>query len=130
MTDTSDSPFAAVASLAEALAENERLRDRVLSLECSNDALEREQFLGELRARIKTQDDAASITAKQYERQISRQQVRIAELEAEAGRLRDRILDLEAKLAILCGSLAKRAVMPEDEQPTIIDYDVRPNAPR
>jgi hypothetical protein len=49
---------------------------------------------------------------------------------AENERLRDRVLDLEAKLAILCGSLAKRAVMPEDEQPAVIHHDVPPSAPR
>lgn len=49
---------------------------------------------------------------------------------AELQRAYDRILDLEAKLAILCGSLAKRAVMPEDDQPAIIHHDVEPNAPR
>jgi cell division septum initiation protein DivIVA len=49
---------------------------------------------------------------------------------AENERLRARVLDLEAKVAILCGSLAKRAVMPEDEQPAIIHHDVKPNAPR
>ena len=51
-----------------------------------------------------------------------------AQLLAENERLRDRVLDLEAKLAILCGSLAKRAV--EDDQPAIIHHDVPPNAPR
>jgi hypothetical protein len=51
-------------------------------------------------------------------------------LRAENERLRGRVLDLEAKVAILCGSLAKRAVMPEDEQPAIIHHDVEPNAPR
>jgi hypothetical protein len=49
---------------------------------------------------------------------------------AEIERLRGRVLDLEAKVAILCGSLAKRAVMPEDEQPAVIHHDVEPNAPR
>ena len=49
---------------------------------------------------------------------------------AENERLRGRVLDLEAKVAILCGSLAKRAVMPEDEQPAVIHHDVEPNAPR
>jgi cell division septum initiation protein DivIVA len=49
---------------------------------------------------------------------------------AENERLRGRVLDLEAKVAILCGSLAKRAVMPEDDQPAIIHHDVKPNAPR
>jgi cell division septum initiation protein DivIVA len=49
---------------------------------------------------------------------------------AENERLRGRVLDLEAKVAILCGSLAKRAVMPEDDQPAIIHHDVEPNAPR
>jgi cell division septum initiation protein DivIVA len=48
---------------------------------------------------------------------------------AENERLRDRVLDLEARIAILCGSLAKHAVMPEDDQPDII-HDVPPNAPR
>jgi hypothetical protein len=51
-------------------------------------------------------------------------------LRAENERLRGRVLDLEAKVAILCGSLAKRAVMPEDDQPAIIHHDVEPNAPR
>jgi hypothetical protein len=49
---------------------------------------------------------------------------------AEIERLRGRVLDLEAKVAILCGSLAKRAVMPEDDQPAVIHHDVEPNAPR
>jgi cell division septum initiation protein DivIVA len=49
---------------------------------------------------------------------------------AENERLRGRVLDLEAKVAILCGSLAKRAVMPEDDQPAVIHHDVEPNAPR
>jgi hypothetical protein len=49
---------------------------------------------------------------------------------AENERLRGRVLDLEAKVAILCGSLARRAVMPEDEQPAVIHHDVEPNAPR
>jgi len=51
-----------------------------------------------------------------------------ARLLAENERLRGRVLDLEAKVAILCGSLAKRAV--EDDQPAIIHHDVKPNAPR
>jgi cell division septum initiation protein DivIVA len=49
---------------------------------------------------------------------------------AENERLRGRVLDLEAKVAILCGSLAKRAVTPEDDQPAVIHHDVEPNAPR
>ena len=49
---------------------------------------------------------------------------------AENERLRGRVLDLEAKVAILCGSLAKRAVMPEDDQPAVIHHAVEPNAPR
>jgi hypothetical protein len=53
-----------------------------------------------------------------------------ARMLAENERLRGRVLDLEAKVAILCGSLAKRAVMPEDDQPSIIHHDVKPNAPR
>jgi cell division septum initiation protein DivIVA len=53
-----------------------------------------------------------------------------ARMLAENERLRGRVLDLEAKVAILCGSLAKRAVMPEDEQPAVIHHDVKPNAPR
>ena len=51
-----------------------------------------------------------------------------ARLLAENERLQRRVLELEAQLFVVCGSLAKREV--EDDQPAIIHYDVEPNAPR
>jgi cell division septum initiation protein DivIVA len=49
---------------------------------------------------------------------------------AENERLQRRVLELEAQLFVVCGSLAKRAVMPADDQPAVIHHDVEPNAPR
>jgi hypothetical protein len=52
-----------------------------------------------------------------------------AELLAENERLQRRVLELEAQLFVVCGSMTKRAP-PEDDQPAVIHHDVSPNAPR
>ena len=51
----------------------------------------------------------------------------VSELLAEIERLRARITELEAELAVMRGSLAPH---PADDEPGNYTYDVAPNAPR
>ena len=51
----------------------------------------------------------------------------VGEALAEIERLRARIRELEADLALLRGSLAPH---PADDEPTRFIHDVKPNAPR
>ena len=49
-----------------------------------------------------------------------------AELQAELQQLRARVLELEAEVFMLRGTMAK----PETDEPTTYAHDVLPNAPR
>jgi predicted RNase H-like nuclease (RuvC/YqgF family) len=100
------------ASLAEAMAEIRRLRDRNDLLELNVETLRK--FPAELRERLEIMQANAVATARETAQHVSRLQARITELEAAA--------------AVLTGTMAASQTM-NTAPPTVYTFNVPPSAP-